>query len=156
MRSAGLARLFDPRLLGRHQTAAAVATCIDFATMISLVELSGAQPAVAAMLGAAVGGITNFLVTRRWAFASRHSGSVGSQAVRYAAVSFGGALLNGALVELALLATPLSYLVARTLGSALVSVFYTYPLHTRVVFRVAELAPVSAVGESGGEAPEAS
>lgn len=134
-----LARLLDPRLLGRHQTAAAVATALDFSTMIALVELFGAPPAIATVVGAVAGGVTNFLVTRRWAFHELHSGSVRSQAARYAVVSSGGAILNGALVQLALVATPLSYIVARTIGSALVSVFYTYPLHARVVFRVREV-----------------
>lgn len=148
--SSRLARLLDPRLLGRHQAAAAIATCVDFSVMIALVELGSAPPAVAAVLGAVAGGITNFAISRKWAFAARHSGSFTSQALRYAVVSFGGALLNGGLVEVALLATPLSYLLARTIGAALVSVFYTYPLHTRVVFRVAELAPAVAAQETGG------
>lgn len=134
----GLARLFDPRLLGRHQGAALVATCADFATMIALVEATGMPPAIATVLGAIVGGITNFLVTRSWAFSERHSGSVVSQAGRYAVVSAGGAMLNAALVQVALATVPMSYVIARIMGSALVSILYTYPLHTRVVFRVRE------------------
>lgn len=134
----GLARLVDPRLLGRHQGAALVATGADFATMIALVEATGMPPAIATVLGAIVGGVTNFLVTRSWAFSERHSGSVVSQAGRYAVVSAGGAMLNAALVQLALASVPMSYVVARVMGSALVSVLYTYPLHTRVVFRVRE------------------
>ncbi len=143
-----LARLFDPRLLGRHQTAAVTATAVDFTTMIALVELVRVPPAIATVLGAVVGGLTNFLVTRRWAFHARHTGTVSSQALRYAVVSSGGALLNGALVQLAIVVTPLSYVVARTIGSALVSVFYTYPLHARVVFRVREVPELaSPLGE---------
>lgn len=130
--------LVDARLLGRHQGAAFVATCVDFACMVALVETAGAPPASATMLGALAGGVTNFLVTRRWAFHDRHSGSVSSQALRYAAVSLGGALLNAALVQAAIDATPAPYVLARLVGSFLVSVLYTYPLHTRVVFRVRE------------------
>jgi putative flippase GtrA len=129
-------RLVDPRLLGRHQGAAFAATCVDFGFMVSLVEAGGAAPAYATALGALAGGVTNFLLSRRWAYQARHSGSVASQGVRYAAVSLGGALLNAALVQVAVSSTPLPYVLARLVGAAVVSLVYTYPLHTRVVFRV--------------------
>jgi putative flippase GtrA len=123
------------RLFGKHQVAALVATAVDFGTMIALVELARVAPPLATVGGAVLGGVSNFAIGRTWAFRGVHTGSLHGQAARYAAVSFGGALLNGALVALVLSAAALPYVAARMLVAALVSVAYTFPLHTRVVFR---------------------
>ncbi|MDB5221281.1 MAG: hypothetical protein JWO86_9208 [Myxococcaceae bacterium] len=123
------------RLFGKHQVAALAATGVDFSMMILLVELGHVPPPLATVGGAFCGGVTNFAIGRIWAFRDVHTGSLHGQAARYAAVSIGGALLNGALVGLVLAALPLPYVVARMLVAVLVSVAYTFPLHTRVVFR---------------------
>jgi putative flippase GtrA len=130
------ARLFDVRLLGRHQLAAIVATLVDFVTMIAIVELLFAPPPVATFFSATVGGVTNFSLGRSWAFRSRHQGSIASQATRYAIVCIGGALLNAGMLSMLLRLGDPPYIVTRVLVSALVSVAYTYPMHTRFVFRV--------------------
>jgi putative flippase GtrA len=132
------ARLADARLLGWHQIAAALATAVDFALMIALVEAFGAPPGAATFLSALAGGVTNFNLSRAWAFRARHAGSLGGQAARYAVVSLGGAVLNGALVALAVRTTEVPYVLARVGIAIAVSLAYTYPLHTRVVFRVGE------------------
>ncbi len=132
------ARLLDAALLGRHQIAAAIATLVDFSTMVALVELVHAAPAVATLLSATAGGVTNFTLGRTWAFRMRHRGSLASQAGRYALVCAGGALLNASLLGAILALASPSYVLARVVISALVSVAYTYPMHTRFVFRVAE------------------
>lgn len=123
------------RLFGKHQVAALLATAVDFGTMIALVELAHVAPPLATVGGAVLGGVSNFAIGRTWAFRGVHTGSLHGQAARYAAVSFGGALLNGALVALVLAAAAVPYVAARMLVAALVSVAYTFPLHTRVVFR---------------------
>jgi putative flippase GtrA len=124
---------FDLALLGRHQVAAFAATVVDFTAMIAFVELLGLAPPLATIASAILGGISNFTLSRTWAYRDRHDGTLHGQAVRYAFVSLGGALLNGALVAL-LPFVP--YVLARVSVSLLVSVLYTYPLHTRVVFKV--------------------
>jgi putative flippase GtrA len=129
------ARLFDLRLLGRHQAAAAFATGIDFTTMVALVELAHTPPPFATLLSATAGGITNFVVSRLWAFRHRHRGSVPAQAARYALACAGGALLNATLLAAVLAAAHPPYLAARVAISIVVSIAYTYPLHTRFVFR---------------------
>lgn len=124
------------RLFGKHQVAALAATAVDFGTMVLLVELAHVAPPLATVGGAFCGGVTNFAIGRTWAFRDVYTGSLPGQAARYAAVSIGGALLNGALVALVLGALPaVPYVAARILVAALVSVAYTFPLHTRVVFR---------------------
>lgn len=133
---AGLCALLDAQLLGRHQLAAVIATVVDFSMMIGLVQLASLAPPVATIFSAASGGIVNFTVSRAWAYRRRHRGTTSSQALRYGVVSFGGALLNAALLALALVVVDVSYPVARAVVAVAVSVLYTYPLHTRLVFRV--------------------
>jgi putative flippase GtrA len=128
-------RLFDLHLFGKHQLAAVAATAIDFAVMIALVELAKLSPPVATVAGAICGGVTNFTVGRAWAFRDLHTGSLQGQAARYAVVSLGGALLNAGLLALVLAAVSLPYVLGRVFVSAAVSALYTYPMHTRVVFR---------------------
>lgn len=125
--------LFDLALLGRHQVAAFAATAVDFTAMIAFVELVGLAPPLATILSAILGGLTNFTLSRVWAYRDRHEGALHDQALRYAVVSLGGALLNGALVALL---SFVPYVLARIAVSFAVSVLYTYPLHTRFVFRV--------------------
>lgn len=124
---------FDLALLGRHQVAAFAATAVDFTAMIAFVELVGLAPPLATIVSAIIGGLTNFTLSRLWAYRDRHEGALPDQALRYAVVSLGGALLNGALVALL---SFVPYVFARIAVSLAVSVLYTYPLHTRFVFRV--------------------
>ena len=129
------ARLFDVRLLGRHQLAAAFATLVDFATMVALVEVARVLPPTATLVSATVGGVANFTVGRLWAFRARHQGSMTSQGARYALVCAGGAFVNASLLGALLAVASWPYVVARIVVSVLVSLVYTYPLHTRFVFR---------------------
>ena len=129
-------RLVDVTLLGRHQIAAFAATAFDFGAMIALVEIARLAPPAATMLSAMLGGLVNFTLSRTWAYRERHDGTLRSQASRYAIVSIGGALLNAGLLALALEVMG-GYAGLRVVVAILVSLLYTYPLHTRVVFRVA-------------------
>jgi len=129
------ARLFDLRLLGRHQLAAALATAVDFTTMVALVELAGAPPPFATLASAMGGGLANFAISRLWAFRARHRGSMPAQATRYAIACAGGAVLNAGLLAIVLALGSPPYVLARAVVSVLVSVAYTYPMHTRFVFR---------------------
>lgn len=122
--------------LGRHQVAAFVASAADFAAMIVLASSFGLSPPIATVFSACFGGFVNFRLSRSWAFRAQHSGSLASQARRYLVVSLGGALLNGALLALFLRVAPMPYPIARVLVAVAVGLVYTYPLHTRVVFRV--------------------
>ncbi|MCL2725282.1 MAG: GtrA family protein [Polyangiaceae bacterium] len=141
-------------MLGRHQIAAALATALDFGSMVALVELLRAPPAIATVLSATAGGIANFTIARLWAFRKRHGGSMRSQARRYAAVSFGGAMLNAILLQIMLFLAPVPYVIARVFVSVAVSLAYAYPMHTRVVFRVLRepIKPIEPIDQTGGEA----
>jgi putative flippase GtrA len=133
--SSAPARLLDVRLIGKHQIAAFLATVVDFSVMIALVELVGLAPPLATIAAAICGGVTNFALGRTWAFRDVHTGSLGGQAARYAVVSLGGALINGAALAGMLAVSMIPYVLARLVVSFSVSLAYTYPMHTRVVFR---------------------
>jgi putative flippase GtrA len=120
----------------RHQIAAFATTIADFMMMVLLVELAMLPPPIATVLSAIFGGAFNFSLARVWAYRREHRGGFGSQARRYAATSLGGALLNGILLALVLAAVELPYPIARMLVAFAVSLFYTYPMHARVVFRL--------------------
>ena len=47
-------------LLTKHLVAALLATAVDFAVMVGLVELAGIGAEIATLAGAVLGGITNF------------------------------------------------------------------------------------------------
>lgn len=134
------ARLLDVRLLGRHQLAAAFATLVDFGVMIALVELAHVLPPTATLVSATVGGISNFVVGRLWAFRNQHRGSMTSQGARYALVCAGGAFVNASLLGAVLAVVSPPYIIARAVVSLVVSLAYTYPMHTRFVFRAVQEA----------------
>lgn len=128
-------RLLDVRQIGKHQLAAFLATAVDFSVMVALVELAALAPPRATFVAAFCGGVTNFTLGRTWAFREVHTGSVTGQAARYAVVSIGGALLNAGALAAMLAVWVVPYLLGRLAISYVVSLAYTYPLHTRVVFR---------------------
>ena len=123
-------------LFVRHQMAAAVGTAADFGAMIAGVQLLHLSPPVATLISAMVGGVVNFSASRLWAFDRTHSGSLGSQAWRYALAMLGGAALNAIVLAAFLSVVVIPYPFARAFVAVAVSLLYTYPVHTRLVFRV--------------------
>jgi putative flippase GtrA len=120
----------------KHQTGALVATAVDFATMIFLVEALGFSAVSATALGAACGAITNFTLGRAWIF-RRHDRDARAQALRYAAVSTGSLGLNtlGEALVTGLFGVP--YALARVVVAVTISVLFNFPLHRGFVFREA-------------------
>ena len=55
-------------LLGRHQLASIVSTAFDFGAMAFLVQLASVPPSIAAIGGASLRAIVNFLLGRRYTF----------------------------------------------------------------------------------------
>jgi putative flippase GtrA len=119
--------------LGRHQIGSIVATCVDFAVMTLLVELLRLPPAVATALGATCGGVTNFILGRRWIFKA-HDLDIGPQALRYASVSATSAALNAGGEQLVYGYFGVQYIVARAIVSILVSILWNYPMQRGFVF----------------------
>ena len=122
------------RTLGRHQVGAAMATLVDFATMISLVELLGVSPVVGTAIGAPMGAVTNFALGRAWIFRG-HSGHWLAQAIRYALVSGASAGWNTLGEQLVHGLGHVQYVLARALVSIAVSLLWNFPMQHRFVFR---------------------
>lgn len=124
------------RALLRHQAGAVVATAVDFSVMIGSVTLAGLSPASATALGAASGGIANFILGRRWIFRVGHGG-VGGQIGRYALVSLASMLLNTAGEHLLAGSAHVQYVFARIVVAVAVSVLWNFPMQRSFVFRAA-------------------
>jgi putative flippase GtrA len=122
------------RTLGRHQTGAAIATAVDFASMILLVERAGFSPVLGTAVGASLGGATNFLLGRSWIF-RRQTGHWAGQALRYASVSAASAGLNALGEHVVHDVARLQYVLARVLVSIAVGLLWNFPMHRWFVFR---------------------
>jgi putative flippase GtrA len=119
---------------GRHQIGAIVATGIDFGTMSVLVSFLGLAAALATAIGAAVGGISNFLLGRHWIF-SAGDGHAGQQARRYVLVSAMSLGLNSGGEYILHDRLGIQYLLARVVVASLVSVGWNYPVQRSFVYR---------------------
>jgi putative flippase GtrA len=120
--------------LARHQLGAVVATAVDFATMIALVERLGLSPVAGTAVGASLGALTNFALGRAWVF-PRHSGHWAGQAGRYAVVSAASAGWNALGEHLVHDVARVQYVVARVFVSIAVSLLWNFPMQRRFVFR---------------------
>jgi putative flippase GtrA len=120
--------------LGRHQIGAVVATIVDFATMIVLVERVGLSPVAGTVVGASLGAITNFLVGRVWVFQA-HTGHWAAQGSRYAVVSAASAGWNALGEHVVHDIAGMQYVLARVLVSIAVSLLWNFPMQRRFVFR---------------------
>ncbi len=120
-------------LLAKHQAGAAFATLLDFGIMIGTVEIDLLRPVPATAVGAAVGGLTNFVLGRRWIFHAA-TGGLAPQALRYAIVSVGSLVLNSVGVHVAIGPLGLRYVLARCIVAVLVGVGWNFPLHRYFVF----------------------
>jgi putative flippase GtrA len=117
----------------RHHISSILATIGDYAVMIACVELIGMRPVPATALGALVGGVTNFILARFFAYRATEAG-VGGQTWRYALVSTGSLGLNAVGEHLFANILGLQYLLARVITSIIVSNAWNYPLQRFFVF----------------------
>jgi putative flippase GtrA len=122
------------RTLGRHQLGAVVATACDFGVMILCVERLGLAPTAATAIGASVGAVVNFTMSRAWIF-PRHSGHWRAQALRYALVSGASAGWNTLGEHVVNGLGHVQYVLARAVVSLAVSLAWNFPMQRRFVFR---------------------
>ncbi len=120
----------------RHQAGAIFVTALDFGTMSLLVQALGTSAVFGTVVGAALGGVTNFVLGRRWIFAAAGAGeaSAHGQALRYALVSGASLGLNAAGEYILHDRLGLQFQVARAIIAALVSVAWNFPMHRHFVF----------------------
>jgi putative flippase GtrA len=117
----------------RHHATAVIATVVDYAVMVVLVEAAQLGPVVATPFAALAGAITSFSMGRTFTY---HATDVpaGQQAWRYALVSLASLGLNTAGEYLFFHVIGLQYLLARVVTSIVVSNGWNYPMHRFFVF----------------------
>ncbi len=120
----------------KAQTAAVIATTVDFVAYLLLVEVVGAWYVAAAGCSAALGALSGFLLGRHWCFYAA-DGHLTRQGLRYMLVAGASLLLNTlgiyALTELA----SLHHLLSKVFIAVLVGFFFNFPMHRYYVFRQA-------------------
>jgi putative flippase GtrA len=110
-----------------------VATGIDIAALILLVEALRSHVTLAAFLAAALGGVCNFLINKYWAF--RDGSRIDLRQVTvYGFVSLVTAAFVAAAVHVLAVIMVLPYLLAKAIAAALVFLVWTYPAQSRLVF----------------------
>ena len=114
---------------------AAIATVIDFLTMIAWVELFHGSPVAGTAIGATCGATGNFVLGRRWIFRAEGP-PAHRQAIRYGLVAAGSLALNslGQHVLIKHIGFT-SYVLTRALVAVTVALSWNYPLHRFFVFR---------------------
>jgi putative flippase GtrA len=118
----------------RHQIGSILTTAVDFAAMITWVELDLGSPVSGTAVGAATGALFNFFLARHWIFGA-HGRSLYGQIFRYALVSAASLGWNTLGQYLLLKATGLPYPLTRALIAIAIAVFWNFPLHRSFVFR---------------------
>jgi putative flippase GtrA len=114
-----------------------VATSLDIAALVFLVEAMRSHVTLAAFLAAALGGVCNFLINKYWAF--RDGAPIDLRQVTvYAFVSLVTAAFVAATVHLLAVVMVLPYLLAKAIAAVLVFLVWTYPAQARLVFPLAE------------------
>lgn len=119
--------------LKRSQIASLIATAVDFASLIFLVEVCGVWYVAATAMGAALGAIVNFLLGRHWSFTAGDQ-AVGGQALRYAMVALLSLVLNSLAVYLLTAYGNIYYALSRVIAAIVVGLLFNFPLHRRFVF----------------------
>ncbi|AMM51701.1 hypothetical protein TH61_11620 [Rufibacter sp. DG15C] len=118
----------------KAQTAAMIATGIDFLVTIVVVETLGFWYVLGTMVGTISGGLFNFTVNRKWVFQPEGK-SARAQAAKYIMVWLGSMLLNAAGVYLLTQYTGLVYVISKVVTTIFVGVGYNYHLQKKFVFR---------------------
>lgn len=150
-RLAGLLRVLRPprpptqrsrrSILFLSAAAAAAATGIDYLAVVAMVEFAALPPMLATLLGALLGGTSNFALNRAITF--RSDRPLVGQAGRYAWVSGSSALLNAAGVALFALHPAIGYRLAWWIVRGAVWLTWNLPLQRDFVFSAS--APQGAV-----------
>lgn len=118
----------------KYQTAALIATAIDFAVFFLLKDVFHIWYVYATAIGALMGAAANFILCRNWAFSAREKKLV-TQIGKYIMVSLGSLLLNTVLVYVI---TELFFIhenYSRVLTAILVAVTYNFTLQKYFVFK---------------------
>lgn len=118
----------------KYQTAAILATAVDFGVFFLLKDVFEVWYVSATAIGAFLGAVTNFILCRNWAFSSKEKKLV-HQIGKYILVSSGSLVLNTLLVYLFTELFHLHENYSRVLTAILVAVTYNFTLQKYFVFK---------------------
>lgn len=119
----------------RHHLTSVIATCVDFLCMVASVELLNVSPVAATAIGAAVGGVSNFILGRYWIYRQASGAPVEMQLARYVVVSLVSLALNTWGEHLFANVLNVQYVVSRVITAVIVSNAWNYPMQRFFVFR---------------------
>jgi putative flippase GtrA len=123
-----------------------IATSLDVAALVFLVEALRSHVTLAAFLAATLGGVCNFLINKYWAF--RDGSPIDLRQVTvYAFVSLVTAAFVAATIHLLAVVLIVPYLLAKAIAAALVFLVWTYPAQSRLVFPLTAGAAPSPLDE---------
>ena len=125
-------RAVHARIVTLSLVSSVLATGMDFGVVLGLVEAAGFDPALATLLGCAVGGVVNYGFNRLVTF--RSSSSLAPQAARYALVSATSAALNAGGVALLGLLPAVPYVLSWWLVRGVIFFGWNLPLQRDYVF----------------------
>jgi len=106
---------------------------VDFSVTILLTEACGLWYLFSTSTGSVVGGITNFIINRRWVFKATE-GKRSWQAVRYFLVWSGSILFNISGVYLLTNFGHINYVVSKVITAVMVGIFFNFLLFKKFVF----------------------
>lgn len=118
----------------KAQVASLTATIVDFATTIILVEVFRCWYLLASITGTICGGITNFMMGRRWVFDATAKG-IPLQALKYLLVWIGNLVLVSGGVYLLTHYLGLNYVLSKIVVSIIVGFTYNYLMQKKFVFK---------------------
>jgi putative flippase GtrA len=123
----------NPRELLAAGLGGAIATVVDFASLVLLVELGRVSIPVAAFLAASAGAVVCFVMNKHVAFRDRSPVTL-HQVGRFGIVAVAAALLMALAMRIVAVDLGLPYPAAKVLCAALVFIAWTYPAQRRLVF----------------------
>jgi len=104
----------------RYGTAGAVGTALQYAILVSLVQLTRTPAVAASTAGAVAGALVNYVLNHRWTFASTRTHD--HALPRFAAVALAGIALNAIVMLTMLKLFGVHYLLAQAVATGVVVV----------------------------------
>lgn len=118
----------------KSQIASITATMVDFIITIVLVEFFKCSYILATVAGTASGGLTYFIISRRWVFDARE-GDINTQLIKYLLVWIVYLLISTTSVFIITHYFEVNYILSKVLVSVLMSISYNYVLNKKFVFK---------------------
>ena len=117
----------------KAQVSSLAATVVDFSITIFLKEICGLWYLTGTITGTVLGGVTNFILNRRWVFCVTFL-PPWRQAIRYSLVWGGSILLNICVVFLLTSFGHMNYLLSKIITATIIGISFNYLLQKYFVF----------------------